>query len=216
MPKGIPWGDTSQLAGMPIGCGAPWATTPQRLQPRCTVCSESLTRQSPACRPLSGISRARGSLGGSQRPRPGGRPEPSSCVESSHLSRLGEAIPEASSRQQPGPHIPSCAWRPLSDPRLHGEGGSLGEMSAGDSAAPDGQHRTAPTTVSNLCVSLPVRTGAPAAGPSSASAVLVSVGHAARRSSLRRSLTLRMPGLCPDAQWREHLALTGAARPEEV
>lgn len=216
MPKGIPWGDTNQLAGMPIGCGAPWAATPQRLQPRCTVYSESLMRRSPACRPLNGISRARGALGGSQRPRPGGHPEPSSCVESSHLSRLGEAIPEASSRQQPGPHILSCAWRPISDLRLHGEGGSPGEMSAGDSAAQDGRHQTAPTTVSNLCVSLPVRTGDPAAGPSSASAVLASVGHAVRRSSLRRNLTPRMPGLCPDAQWREHLVLTGAARSEEV
>lgn len=67
-----------------------------------------------------------------------------------------------------------------------------------------------------LCANLPVRTGAPAADPSSVSAALASVGHAVRRSSLRRNLTPRMRGRCQDAQWRGHPALTGAARPEEA
>lgn len=67
-----------------------------------------------------------------------------------------------------------------------------------------------------LCASLPVRTGAPAAGPSSASAALASVGRAVRKSSLRRNLTPRMPSLCPDGQWRGHPALTEIVRPEEV
>lgn len=141
---------------------------------------------------------------------------PSSHIESSHLSRLGEAVPGARSSQESGLRLLLCAWRPLSDPRLHGEGGLPGETSAGDSAVQDGRHQTVQTTVSNLCASLPVRTGAPAADPSSASAALASVGRVVRRSSLRRNLTPRMPSLCPDGQWRGYPTLTGAARPEEV
>lgn len=91
-----------------------------------------------------------------------------------------------------------------------------GEMSAGDSAAQDGRHQTAPTTVSNLCASLPVRTGAPAVGPSSVFAALASAGHAVKKSSLKRNLTPRTPSPGRDAQWRGYPALIGTVRPEEV
>lgn len=63
---------------------------------------------------------------------------PSSHIESSHLSRLGEAVPGARSSQEPGLRLLLCAWRPLSDPRLHGEGGLPGEHWRGNSGEDKG------------------------------------------------------------------------------
>lgn len=67
-----------------------------------------------------------------------------------------------------------------------------------------------------LCASRRARTGAPAAGPSSACAALASVEPAVRKSSLRRNLTPRTPGQHPDAQRRVHPTCVGAAQPEKA
>lgn len=195
MPRGTRRGDTSQL-GTPVHCGAPRATTPQRSQPRCTVCSGSRTRPSRARCPRSRPGRPGGAPGGPPRRRLGGRPARSSCVEPCHLCRPGGAALQARSSPHPGPgsHRRSRASGPRSGRGFHREGGSRGETSAGDSAARDGRPQTAPTIASNLCASHPARTEAPAAGPSSASVALASEGLAVRRSFPRRNLTLRTPG----------------------
>lgn len=222
MLRGTRWEDTSWLAGTRTGCGAPGAVTPQRLQPRCTVCSESRTRQSRACRPRSGPSPAGGAPGGPRTLWLGGRPARSSRGGPSHLRRPGEAVPRASSSPQPAPGPPrlSRAWEPSSGPGLrpqpHLEGGLRGGMSAGDSAARDGRQQTAPTTVSNLCASRLARTGDPAAGPSSACAALASAEPTARRSFLRRNSTPRTQGQHPDTQPRGPPTCAGAAQPEKA
>nr|XP_035970346.1 latent-transforming growth factor beta-binding protein 2 isoform X4 [Halichoerus grypus] len=222
MLRGTRWEDTSWLAGTRIGCGAPGAVTPQRLQPRCTVCSESRTRQSRACRPRSGPNPAGGAPGGPSTRWPGGRPARSSRGEPSHLRRPGEAVPRASSNPQPGPGPPrpSRASEPSSGPGLRPQprrgGGLRGGMSAEDSAAQDGRQQIAPTIVSNPCASRRARTGDPAVGPSSACAALASAEPAVRRSFLRRNSTPRTQGQHRDAQPRGPPTCAGAALPEKA
>lgn len=187
------------------------------LQPRCTVCSGSKTRPSGVRRPRSWSSLAGGAPGGPPRRKPGGRPAHSSLGESSHLRRLGEADPRASSSPHPGPgpRRLSRVSRRCSGRGLR-EGALRGGMSAGDSAARDGQQQTAPTTVSNPCASHPARTGAPAAGPSSVCAAQASAEPAAKRSFLRRNSTPRTPGQHPDARPRDPPACAGAVWPEKA
>lgn len=123
----------SRLAGAKVGCGVPGAAIPQRLQPRCIVCSWSRTRLSRDRRPRSGPNSAWGAPGGPPRPKPGGCPERNSRGESGHLRRPGEAVPGASSSPHPG-HGPPQLSRALVPCRGRGlrpqpcrEGGSQGE-----------------------------------------------------------------------------------------
>lgn len=66
------------------------------------------------------------------------------------------------------------------------------------------------------CASHPARTGAPAAGPSSACAAQASAEPAAKRSFRRRNSTPRTPGQHPDARSRDPPACAGAVWPEKA
>lgn len=66
------------------------------------------------------------------------------------------------------------------------------------------------------CASHPARTGAPAAGPSSACAAQASAEPAAKRSFRRRNSTPRTPGQHPDARLRDPPACAGAVWPEKA
>ena len=96
-------------------------------------------RPSGVRRPRSWSSLAGGAPGGPPRWKPGGRPARSSLGESSHLRRLGEADPRASSSPHPGPGprrlsrvSGRCSGRGLREGALRGErwrgkGGGLRE-----------------------------------------------------------------------------------------